>query len=63
MMPLACECSVAISAACHPPRLDLDAAFKPVQWGVVETDTDALYPHCSFTSKEVEMPDKDIQYA
>nr|ADO29932.1 hypothetical protein PP110 [Penicillium paxilli] len=29
-MPIARERSVAISAACHPPRLDLDAAFKPV---------------------------------
>lgn len=62
-MPIAGECSVAISAACHPPRLDLDAAFKPVQWGEVEDDTDALHPHCSFTSKEVKEPKMDVQYA
>jgi hypothetical protein len=62
-MPIAREWSVAISAACHPPRLDLDAAFKPVQWGVVEDDTDALYPHCSFTSKEVTEPEVNVQYA
>lgn len=62
-MPIAREWSVAISAACHPPRLDLDAAFKPVQWGVVEDDTDALYPHCSFTSKEAKEPEVNVQYA
>jgi hypothetical protein len=62
-MPIAFEWSVAISAACHPPRLDLDAAFKPVQWGVVEDDPDSSYPHCSFTSKEVKEPELSVQYA
>jgi len=62
-MPIAREWSVAISAACHPPRLDLDAAFKPVRWGVVEDDTNALYPHCSFSSKEVKEPKVNVQYA
>jgi hypothetical protein len=62
-MPIVFGWSVAISAACHPPRLDLDAAFKPVQWGVVEDDPDAPYPHCSFTSKEVKQPEMGVQYA
>lgn len=62
-MPIASECSVAISAACHTPRHDLDAAFRAVQWGVVERDPDALYPHCSFTSKEVTEPEDGVQYA
>lgn len=62
-MPIAREWSVAISAACHPPRLDLDAAFKPVRWGEVEDDTNALYPHYSFSSKEVKEPKVNVQYA
>jgi uncharacterized integral membrane protein len=62
-MPLAFEWSVVISAACHPSHLDLDAAFKPVQWGEVKAGIDAPYPRCSFTSKEVKEPENDIQYA
>jgi len=34
-MPLAATCSGAISAACHPPLGDDNAAVLPVQWGVV----------------------------
>jgi hypothetical protein len=58
-MPLALECSVAITAACHLP-FDSLAAFKPVQWGVVEQDPDALYPHCSFTSFQVREPETNV---
>lgn len=35
-MPFALGCSVAISAACHPPRDDRDAAFGMVMWGGCE---------------------------
>ncbi|KAJ5155144.1 hypothetical protein N7492_007947 [Penicillium capsulatum] len=35
-MPLASYCSIAISAACHPPSWDVDAALKPVMWGEVK---------------------------
>ncbi|KAL4912065.1 hypothetical protein BDW62DRAFT_195499 [Aspergillus aurantiobrunneus] len=62
-MPLALGRSVVVSAACHPPRLDLDAAYKPVQWGVVGYDVDAEFPHCSFTSEEVKEPEDDVRYA
>ncbi|KAL2007038.1 hypothetical protein VTN00DRAFT_8476 [Thermoascus crustaceus] len=31
-MPLAANCSFAISAACHPPLGDEDGALKPVMW-------------------------------
>lgn len=62
-MPLALEMSVVISAACHPPDDDLDAAYKPVKWGVVESGSDDPYLHCTFTSQEVKEPDLDVQYA
>ncbi|KAJ5722121.1 hypothetical protein N7488_000156 [Penicillium malachiteum] len=62
-MPLAFGCSLAISAACHPPSYDLDAAFKPVQWGAVEDEPGQLYSHCSFTSKEAKEPETGVQYA
>lgn len=50
-MPLSATCSGAISAACHPPADDVDAALLPVQWGVVSLE-DGL-GHCSFSSKKV----------
>ncbi|KAJ5963319.1 uncharacterized protein N7479_003195 [Penicillium vulpinum] len=34
-MPLAGQCSAAISAACHPRTTAIDHALKPVQWGEV----------------------------
>ena len=34
-MPLAGNCSLAISAACHPPVGDENAALKPIMWGEV----------------------------
>ncbi|KAK2794032.1 hypothetical protein FQN51_000941 [Onygenales sp. PD_10] len=39
-MPLAANCSAGISAACHPPAGDADAALKSVMWG--ETATTVL---------------------
>ncbi|OJD17200.1 hypothetical protein AJ78_02693 [Emergomyces pasteurianus Ep9510] len=38
-MPLAANCSAGISAACHPPENDKDAAFEPVMWGEVVMNT------------------------
>ncbi|PKY04081.1 hypothetical protein P168DRAFT_236422 [Aspergillus campestris IBT 28561] len=35
-MPLAGQCSAAISAACHPTSSTDEHALKPVQWGEVE---------------------------
>ena len=37
-MPIAGPCSAAISAACHRPEEDVDAATKPVMWGTVSSD-------------------------
>lgn len=53
-MPLAGSCSAAISAACHRPEDDVDAATKPVMWGVVSSDKSV--GHCCFTSFEVSRP-------
>ncbi|KAI9925920.1 hypothetical protein MW887_005726 [Aspergillus wentii] len=56
MMPLAFNCSAAISAACHPPPDDQDAPYHPVMWGEVQinpADTVEYIPyrHGIFISK------------
>ncbi|OJJ46763.1 hypothetical protein ASPZODRAFT_66871 [Penicilliopsis zonata CBS 506.65] len=53
-IPLTSHCSAAISAACHPPADDVDAAVKAVMWGEMASETD--YPHCTFTSQPVVSP-------
>ena len=67
VMPLARSCSAAISAACHPPEMDTDAALKAVQWGIVETydneNGDNDVGHCCFTSFEVSEPIEGQMYA
>ena len=59
-MSLAGSCSAAISAACHPPEIDVDASLKRVIWGVVDHESfkhlDESVGHCSFTSFNVEAP-------
>jgi hypothetical protein len=68
-MPLASTCSAAISAACHPPTDDKEAAYKALQWGVVQADSssnllsEGALPHCSFSSREVEPPANGRTYA
>lgn len=57
-IPLVSSCSLAISAACHRPEWDADAAFKAVQWGVIPArgvvKEESDIGHCSFTSGPVE---------
>ena len=53
-MPVAGSCSAAISAACHRPEEDVNAANKPVMWGVVSSENGV--GHCCFTSFEVSRP-------
>lgn len=60
-MPLAGSCSAAISAACHRPEEDIDAATKPVMWGVVSSENGV--GHCCFTSFEVSPPIHGELYA
>ena len=66
-MPLAGSCSAAISAACHPPKEDVDASLKRVMWGVVAEansyGSGKSIGHCSFTSFEVEPPIVGKRYA
>ena len=64
-MPLARSCSAAISAACHPPEGDEDAARKKVMWGVVKgriENEEAGIGHCSFSSLEVSILKKKQVY-
>lgn len=60
-MPLAGSCSAAISAACHRPREDVDAAVLPVLWGSVGTE--GPIGHCCFTSFEISAPVEGELYA
>lgn len=62
-IPLASSNSYAISAACHPPEEDIDAALKPVMWGEVQAGSDSEVGHCSFTSMEVTAPLEGRMYA
>ncbi|KAI9876003.1 MAG: hypothetical protein M1830_007578 [Pleopsidium flavum] len=61
-IPLASSCSIAISAACHPPQDDVNAAILPVMWGAVEEKNEDV-GHCTFTSMEVTPPVKGRLYA
>jgi hypothetical protein len=54
-MPLASSCSLAITAACHTPAGDEDAALLPLKYGVViaeEPDSEINCEHACFSSKE-----------
>lgn len=62
-IPLVGSCSAAISAACHPPESDQDAAWKNVRWGVVKDEKSGEVGHCSLTSFEVEEPVTGRLYA
>ena len=53
-MPLAGSCSAAISAACHRPKEDDDAAVKPVMWGALGMKDGV--GHCCLSSFEVTKP-------
>ncbi|RMY19582.1 hypothetical protein D0866_12777 [Hortaea werneckii] len=52
-IPVAGSCSVALAAAAHRPKSDVDAAFLPVQWGDVNSEGTDEIGHCCFTSEEV----------
>ncbi|KIX09181.1 uncharacterized protein Z518_00260 [Rhinocladiella mackenziei CBS 650.93] len=63
-IPLVGSCSAAISAACHQPAWDADAAIKPVQWGVIPGSGDeGGVAHCAFTSGKVEPLQYGREYA
>ncbi|OAL36318.1 hypothetical protein AYO20_04476 [Fonsecaea nubica] len=59
-LPFGANCSLIISAACHPPPDDVDAHLKAVQWGVVQnrfSSGERAIRHCTFTSEEVTPPE------
>lgn len=62
--PFVGTCSAVISAACHPPKEDTDAAMKMVQWGVLPLDASEEWQgrHCCITSMEVEQPETGVTY-
>ena len=66
-MPFAGSCSAVISAACHPPKTDVNASLKRVKWGVVAegnpNGSNQSVGHCSFTSFKVEAPIVGRKYA
>lgn len=63
-IPLARSNSALISAACHILKDEPDAAFYPVQWGVVRApDHEGGVGHCSFSSCRVTSPKPGDSYA
>lgn len=62
-IPIAGSCSVAIAAAAHRPKDDVDAAYLPVRWGEVRREGTEEVGHCCFTSKEVHEPIPGRLYA
>jgi hypothetical protein len=62
-IPPADHCSLAISAACHPPPDDIEPHLKAVQWGVVRNRYGGDISHCSITSEEVAGPESGELYA
>ena len=62
-MPLLGNCSAVISAACHRPKEDMDAARLPVQWGVIGNAYGQEMGHCTLTSMEVTKPIEGQLYA
>lgn len=61
-LPPAVDCSLAISAACHPPPDDVDASLRPVHWGVVQSRYGGI-GHCTITSLEASRPVVGMKYA
>ena len=64
-MPIGGTCSVAISAACHPPATDTNASLLPVRWGALNGigEQEGGVGHCTFTSHEVVTPVEGRLYA
>ena len=56
--PYGANCSLVLSAACHPPADDLDAQLGLLQWGAIDESD-----HCSLTSKPVAAPEHGKTYS
>ncbi|CZR64654.1 uncharacterized protein PAC_14552 [Phialocephala subalpina] len=55
-MPLVVNSSFVISAACHRPDDDADAAYTRVMWGAVSHPDGDLPEHCCITSHKLQPP-------
>ncbi|EON67299.1 hypothetical protein W97_06552 [Coniosporium apollinis CBS 100218] len=62
-IPIAAHCSLAISAACHPPPDEEEPHLKPVQWGVVRNRFGGEIDHCTYSSEPVTAPEPGKRYA
>lgn len=61
-LPQAASNSLVISAACHPPKDEVDPHLKAVKWGVVEREIVDIYEHCSLSSRPVVAPEEGKTY-
>ncbi|KZM24303.1 hypothetical protein ST47_g4573 [Ascochyta rabiei] len=61
-LPQAASNSLIVSAACHPPRDEVDPHLKAVQWGVVQEDVVEGFGHCSLSSRPVTSPKEGKPY-
>jgi hypothetical protein len=52
-LPVAASCSLAISAACHPPDGDVDGHLAKLRWGVVPKQTAEGFDHCCLTTLQM----------
>ncbi|KAK5754060.1 hypothetical protein LTS12_015814 [Elasticomyces elasticus] len=53
-IPVAGSYSVAISAACHRPKDDVNAGVLEVKWGEIHGEGTSEVGHCTFTTEEVQ---------
>ena len=63
-LPISGNCSLVISAACHPDLKfeEGDITAVPVQWGVNRQPEGDWAGHCSFSSGAVVMPENGALY-
>jgi hypothetical protein len=60
--PLVASCSLAISAACHPPVGENNTHLAKVKWGVVEQAAEGGLGHCSLSAGKVSEPEVGKTY-
>lgn len=62
-IPIAANCSLVISAACHASPDEIEPGLKPVQWGVVRSRFGGEIEHCGLSSEDVSEPQEGRWYA
>jgi hypothetical protein len=61
-LPQVENCSLMISAACHPAPDEIEPHLRRVQWGVISRRTTDGHLLCSLSSKPVRMPRAKMSY-